>query len=693
MTAVIAHLSDLHFGYAGYGQAWQTLKDFLVQSIRPDLVLVTGDLVSSPSKALFEEVEREIRSLGAEFLVCAGNHDRYRHGNKGPGWFRTLGTKHGAEFNRVFCGHVVSPDQSRFSEALQRRSWQVSVAGVDTSDKADYLARGWVDPLDRQRLTRALQKDDARSDLAIVMVHHHALPVRALEAAQHGTVGVHSLNATAMLNAASFLEELARWHVDLVLHGHEHAANWARYGSLEPGATESCVIGAGSGTGVRGLECVQDGASFNAFELRDDRSVVLTVHRHQNGGWRPEQEKLLRSPVQVRRARMLRHGRLRDRPDSEVSASFTFTRERDIEIVETRTNWVLEDTYVRTVRNNTGTPTEVELNVRGARASATPEVAFLPTGDDWQWQLAWEPPRDLVGPPVDLGLRVRWEGGALLTAREMRAMQERPDAGSIRREGLESVSLSPQSFVARLRIHLRLPREYAPSEVQVRVIPKRTGASPYATSDAEARQEGLELQRQLRQLNDSEWQLDVDYPRRDCQYMLAWPPVDEPTGAIGEAMAARLRAGGGERFVNGFRAALAGTEFADSRVSLYLKDPDREDLAQLRASAGGEMAPPAPGRTVDAGPGDGLVGDAFAGCVATSSPEVPFDPDAGEAWALALPVRFSMAWTNEPPWGVVRVSLGALSPATRALLEAEDQAPVYARFAGAMIQALAAGLG
>jgi hypothetical protein len=481
--------------------------------------------------------------------------------------------------------------------------------------------------------------------------------------------------------------------VDLVLHGHEHAANWARYGSLEPGATESCVIAAGSGTGVRDVRCVQDGASFNTIELRDDRSVVLTVHRHQEGGWRQEQERLLRTPVQVRRARMLRHGRFRQRPDSEVSASFTFTRERDIEIVETRTNWVLEDTYVRTVRNNTGIPTDVELNVRAAKVSATPEVAFLPTGDNWQWQLAWKPPAELVGPPVDLGLRVRWEGGAILTAREMRAMQERPDAGAIRREGLEYVSLSPQSFVARLRIHLRLPREYAPSEVEVRVIPKRSGDTSYATSKEEAHQEAIELKQQLRQLNESEWQLDVSYPRRDCRCVLAWSPVEEPTGVIGDALTARLRAGGGEHFANAFQAALAGTEFADSRVALYLQDPDREDVAQLRASAGNPAAPPEPERSVDAGAGAGLVGDAFAGSVAASSPEVAFDPDAGEAWALALPVRFSMAWTNEPPWGVVRISLGALSPATRTVLVAEDQAPVYARFAGAMIKALAAGLG
>ena len=47
MAVTIAHLSDLHFGMKSQTESWRPLTNFLANELRPDLVLVTGDLADS----------------------------------------------------------------------------------------------------------------------------------------------------------------------------------------------------------------------------------------------------------------------------------------------------------------------------------------------------------------------------------------------------------------------------------------------------------------------------------------------------------------------------------------------------------------------------------------------------------------------------------------------------------------------
>ena len=68
----IAHLSDLHLGVPSRGRrAVRDAVDWVVER-RPDLVCITGDLVSRRSG--MPELERVLRELGRCFVVL-GNHD------------------------------------------------------------------------------------------------------------------------------------------------------------------------------------------------------------------------------------------------------------------------------------------------------------------------------------------------------------------------------------------------------------------------------------------------------------------------------------------------------------------------------------------------------------------------------------------------------------------------------------------
>jgi len=68
----IAHLSDLHLGVPSRGRRATEEAVAWVASRRPDLVCVTGDLVSR--RAGLRALERLLRELGPSFVVL-GNHD------------------------------------------------------------------------------------------------------------------------------------------------------------------------------------------------------------------------------------------------------------------------------------------------------------------------------------------------------------------------------------------------------------------------------------------------------------------------------------------------------------------------------------------------------------------------------------------------------------------------------------------
>src|SRR5271156_5280643 len=90
----IAHLSDLHFGALGDKAAWNCLLEYLCNEVKPDLVLVTGDLVDTPKRPLFAEAREALENLNEKlgwikgdpkkYIVCAGNHDRHARGNALP---------------------------------------------------------------------------------------------------------------------------------------------------------------------------------------------------------------------------------------------------------------------------------------------------------------------------------------------------------------------------------------------------------------------------------------------------------------------------------------------------------------------------------------------------------------------------------------------------------------------------------
>jgi hypothetical protein len=138
----IAHLSDFHLGLPSRGsRAVGCAIDWVVQR-RPDLVLITGDLVSRPRA---EPVLRELlERLGASFVVL-GNHD----------------VEHSRDpFSRAAGLTDLAPARLLVdeSETIELRGRRVQIVGVDP--------RAY-----RQRRSQPWRLVDESADLRILLCH------------------------------------------------------------------------------------------------------------------------------------------------------------------------------------------------------------------------------------------------------------------------------------------------------------------------------------------------------------------------------------------------------------------------------------------------------------------------------------------------------------------------------------------
>jgi len=70
---VLAHLSDLHFGRSEAAVVSSLVS--ALEKVRPDLIVISGDLTQRARPAQFREARAFLDALGAPTLVVPGNHD------------------------------------------------------------------------------------------------------------------------------------------------------------------------------------------------------------------------------------------------------------------------------------------------------------------------------------------------------------------------------------------------------------------------------------------------------------------------------------------------------------------------------------------------------------------------------------------------------------------------------------------
>jgi Icc protein len=183
---LIAQLSDLHVGGARYSEELLRAAITEVNTARPDLVVVAGDLTDEGYPDQYPIAKRELEGIECPNVVLVpGNHDA-RH------------------VGYLYFEETLGERDSRLR--LELRGSTVALVAVDSS-KPD-LDEGEVG---REHYGWIEEGFADGADLRIFVCHHHLMPIP-------GT----GRERNQVLDAGDVLALLRRLEVELVLSGHRH---------------------------------------------------------------------------------------------------------------------------------------------------------------------------------------------------------------------------------------------------------------------------------------------------------------------------------------------------------------------------------------------------------------------------------------------------------------------------------------
>lgn len=265
----IFHISDVHFGPPHLPRLAQGTLEF-IDSHRPDLVVVSGDLTQRAKPEQFRQARAFVDQIPVPTLVVPGNHDvpMYR------------------VWERVFS--PFGAYRAHFSPELEPlyRDDELLVVGINT-------AFNWTIKDGRIPLARLLEVGELcasvpESVLKVVVAHHHLIPPP-----NFGTQRV-------VGNAYEAIDLFSSAGVDLILSGHLHQAYIGNSEEFYPkGRSPVVILHSGTTTSNRGRGGEKERNTCNW--IRADAQSMVVCHfawqkdldrfAEQSRHWYPRQER------------------------------------------------------------------------------------------------------------------------------------------------------------------------------------------------------------------------------------------------------------------------------------------------------------------------------------------------------------------------------------------------------------------
>lgn len=367
----IVHLSDLHFSKTKDLKIWEEVVEFINNTIQPDAILISGDVTDNATESEFQIAVESLSKLRLkssqngqpQYRIVPGNHDRYALlGNSWfKGWRRKKHDYKATLFEKHFAGHY--PTHDAVADLKLGRTdtnlWNVRIIGIDSNDPDCWFAQGAINEPTILSVAKTA-KDDTESDLVIALIHHHLLPIPAIErdAVNRGSIGrlANVANVTGLLNSGVLLDHLSNAQINIVLHGHEHARHLARFSGGGPFSGTTVVLAAGSATGEKtGSKWALDRVHFNVLELAPDRSVFLREVKFDTDGLSLGNRQQLLTSASIRQSRFVRRNQKHGKqggtlPTSRIKKLFQIDSDRSATVVESRTDTVVNKKLSLTTR-------------------------------------------------------------------------------------------------------------------------------------------------------------------------------------------------------------------------------------------------------------------------------------------------------------------------------------------------------
>jgi 3',5'-cyclic AMP phosphodiesterase CpdA len=244
----LVHLSDLHFGRVDDALIGPLIK--LVAQIKPDVVVVSGDLTQRARSAQFKQARDFLDSMPSPQIVVPGNHDVPLH-NVFNRFVRPL------DKYRRYITHDLEPFYV---------DDEIAILGINSARSLTFK-NGRVNERQIARVQARLSTLDAHITKIIVTHHPFDLPAEYADAEIIG-------------RAPMAMKIFASYGADMLLAGHlhvSHAGNTAARYAISGYA--ALVVQAGTATSTRNR------GESNSFNVIQVNSSHISIQRF---AWVPE---------------------------------------------------------------------------------------------------------------------------------------------------------------------------------------------------------------------------------------------------------------------------------------------------------------------------------------------------------------------------------------------------------------------
>jgi 3',5'-cyclic-AMP phosphodiesterase len=208
-------ISDLHIGGLFKKDTFNTLVDEINNDLRPDVIIISGDLTDDGLLFQFEQAQQEIKKFSCKNLIIfPGNHD-YRH--TGYLLFRQFFTVSAPSGSRVYKYN---------NPKNKNQTVMVTTVGTARADRDEgevgYRQNLWLSKILKKyhipRLDTGLKQpqhhpqNKYKTIIKIVAMHHHLIAIP----------DTGYTNVVGIIDAGDVLRTCLANDVDIVICGHKH---------------------------------------------------------------------------------------------------------------------------------------------------------------------------------------------------------------------------------------------------------------------------------------------------------------------------------------------------------------------------------------------------------------------------------------------------------------------------------------
>jgi hypothetical protein len=298
--ATIAHISDLHINRKVDTHVLDMLAKVLKTEVKPDVLVISGDLANQPLPWQMKKAAEEVRKLEnsckpIRTIVIPGNHDFKFWGNVGVRrltripfeiYFRRDGlnlkpfSRAGLALKLVFDAFSIKGQAMREPIITEfftdRPEMGLAIFAINSNTLTEMMAAGKVEAQDLQDLYQAIGTENESATFPFVykvaVVHHHPAPIANAPA---GALDRLQDSFMIFYNAGLFVRELSRRGFNLVLHGHRHVAGFTRVGCEFEDHGRTVLPIAAAGTASHPSPDDERGNHLNVIEVYDDDTAKL----------------------------------------------------------------------------------------------------------------------------------------------------------------------------------------------------------------------------------------------------------------------------------------------------------------------------------------------------------------------------------------------------------------------------------